>query len=148
MSKPLYVLSIVLLLGYADAQVSDTNIIEYLKNLPSSRLDSALPHGRFENWLNGIVGRRAKMQWEVNDCGEQTGVPAVDTVRDMPTCVEVSGQLADLRRLGISIIVGTVKQGLSQNPAIFDIYLGSGKTAQTFERLSDLEKALKRRPSK
>ncbi|RPI05059.1 MAG: hypothetical protein EHM64_07790 [Ignavibacteriae bacterium] len=124
------------------AQVSEIEIIDYIKQIPVSQLDSALPGDPFSVWLKGISGQSAAFQWEMNDCGEQTGNPAIDAERDMPTCVGVQGSLADHRVISIMIMTGTIRSGLSPEPAIYDIYLQTGSVFQNFKRLRDLEKEL------
>src|SRR5262245_7481516 len=74
------------------AQDRDSVIIETVKHIPVSRLDSTLSDTMFETWIRQFVGDSTMLRWEVNDCGEQTGIPAVDTANDLPTCVEVDGR--------------------------------------------------------
>jgi|WetSurMetagenome_2_1015567.scaffolds.fasta_scaffold203476_2 hypothetical protein len=148
MKKLFYLLPIYCLTQCAQAQVSEKEIIACIKLTPASILDSVLPGGRFENWLEGILGQSADVQWELNDCGEQTGEPAIDALRDIPMCVGVYANLADHRELGIMISTGTFKKGLMPDPAVYDIYLKTGKEFQFLRRLSELEKALKHSPSK
>ena len=148
MKKLIYLLPLYCLTQCALAQVSEKEIIEYIKLTPASRLDSVLPGGRFANWLEGILDKSADIQWELNDCGEQTGEPAIDALRDMPMCVGVYANLADHRELGIMISAGTFKKGLMPDPAVSDIYIKTGKEFQFLRRLSELEKALRHPPVK
>ena len=134
--------------GYIQAQVDENNAIDQVKQLSPTKLDSSLPSGHFENWLKGIVGQSAKITWELNDCGEQTGDPGIDTLRDIPMCVGVYVEMTPLQRLGITVVVGTNKKGQLPAPGINDIYVESGNNTLTLKRLSDLERTLKHSSSK
>jgi hypothetical protein len=74
-------------------------------------IDPALPRLSFDEWLRQIIGSDAPVTWESNDCGEQTGNPAVDRGRDFPVCVEARVDLAAGRTLRISFMVGTLEKG-------------------------------------
>ena len=118
--------------------------VETVKHLSASRLDSSLPEVKFEAYFERIVGRQAKIQWELNDCGEQTGDPKSDALRDMPMCVGVNADLPDGRKAGVLIHVGTSQKGLSGSPTLFDAYIeASGKRRQA-KHLHDLEDFLKK----
>jgi len=126
----------------AYGQIAEQEAIRHAKLMSPSVFDSTLPAGHFADWLAGVVGKNAVVEWELNDCGEQTGDPAVDKQRDLPFCVGVSVPLADQRRLGITILVGTMKKGFVNNPAIYDMVLESNGKFRTIKRLGDLGKAI------
>ena len=126
------------------AQPSEQKAIEFAKRLSVSLLDSTLPQARFSEWLAGLVGDSAVVQWELNDCGEQTGDSAIDNHRDIPICVGVDVTLPDHRKLGIMISVGTHDKGLVGEPAVFDMYLESEGKFRTMRRLGDLERTLRK----
>ena len=67
------------------AQVAKDKVIARAQRTPVSALDSALPKQRpkqrFDDWFRKLVGSKAEIRWEANDCGEQTGSPA-DQGRD------------------------------------------------------------------
>ena len=126
------------------AQISEDEAVKFVKNLSPSVLDSTLPGGHFSEWLTSIIGDSATVQWELNDCGEQSGDPAIDTLRDIPACVGVYVTFPDRRTLGLTIIVGTSRKGLTGHPAVYDLYLESKGTSVGVKRLRDLPDALKR----
>ncbi|MBI3110785.1 MAG: hypothetical protein HYZ01_04340 [Ignavibacteriales bacterium] len=126
------------------AQISEDEAIQYVKRLSPSALDSTLPEGHFSEWLVSIIGDSATVQWELNDCGEQTGDPAIDTLRDIPACVGVYVTFPDNRKVGIMIAVGTSNKGLAGPPVVYDLYLESKGTFLGVKRLRDLPAALKR----
>jgi len=43
-----------------------------------------------ERWIAGALPRGARVAWEINDCDEQNGDPALDAGRDFPTCVGIT----------------------------------------------------------
>ncbi|MCX6121702.1 MAG: hypothetical protein NTX44_08795 [Ignavibacteriales bacterium] len=130
------------LTGYAQAQISEAHAIEYVKRISPSELDSTLPEGKLSDWLTKIFGKDATVEWELNDCGEQTGNPYVDKQRDLPICVEIYAKLAERRKLWITILVGTDQQGIIDSPAIYSLYLESDGQIRSFTRLSQVANAL------
>jgi hypothetical protein len=127
---------------YAIAQITADQAIGLIDQLPASRLDAALPRTPFLNWLKELVGPAAKIQWEMNDCGELTGVAAVDEERDISVCMEATIDLTEGRRVGIAIRVGSEKKGLTDSPAIANIYLEAAGDVVYFKKLSELQQAL------
>src|SRR5438309_11974924 len=81
-------------------QLGNREIIAYAKRINVCRLDPRLPRQRFDRWFKEIVGPSAKIEWEVNDCGEQTGSPA-DKGRDFPFCAQAEATLPDGRKAGV-----------------------------------------------
>lgn len=100
-------------------QAQDTKPIEIAKNTNVRQIEPSLPDQAFAPWLRGVVGAQAEVKWEVNDCGEQTGNPALDKGRDFPMCVEAQVNLVGKRRLFVSLSVGTFKNGAKNGPASF-----------------------------
>ena len=74
-------------IGFAGAQAlskrQETAAIRYSKGTLISRIEKGLPRERFDVWLRKLAGRKAKITWEVNEGGEQTGTP-VDKGRGFP----------------------------------------------------------------
>jgi hypothetical protein len=128
----------------ASAQVksSEDRAIDYVKQLSVTRLDSTLRRARFVDWLTKLAGPSAILKWEVNDCGEQTGNPAVDTLRDIPTCVGVTVDFADHRKIEISIAVGSALKGLYGPPELYDVILEASGTVKSFRSLHSLADAV------
>ena len=91
--------------------------IAYAKRLSVSELEKGLPAQRLADWFREAVGSQAKIKWEVNDCGEQTGTSA-DVGRDFPSCVEANAELSDGRTAVVRIAVGTFKKGILGPPSI------------------------------
>jgi hypothetical protein len=128
--------------GSVMAQISADQAIGFIDQLPASKLDPALPRTPFLNWLNELVGPAAKIHWEMNDCSELTGVPAVDDERDISVCIEATIQLSETQKIGIAVRIGTEKKGLSDAPTVANIFWESGDEVVYFKQLSELQKAL------
>ena len=93
--------------------------IDAAKKAIVRQIDPALPRTTFEAWLRGLVGPQAVTKWEVNDCGEQTGNPALDKDRDSPMCAQVQVFLDGKRELHLSHAVGTRRHGVTAAPPAF-----------------------------
>ena len=103
-------------------QKTERATIEYAKAVLVSALDKTLPRVSLEFFLaNESDG--ARIQWEVNDCGEETGNPETDRGRDFPMCVEAEVFLKDQRSLNVSLVVGTFKKGVSDKPWVWGVTL-------------------------
>ncbi|MGH9815850.1 MAG: hypothetical protein ACRD6I_07215 [Candidatus Acidiferrales bacterium] len=127
--------------GQSD-QRDEERVLTVVKGTPTRELDSALPKARFERWLLDVAGKDAELQWELNDCGEQTGDPAVDSRRDMPVCAGVRAQLEGGRAFQILLAIGTQKKGIGGKPQVHSIIVQTGRRMAELKRLRDLPKAL------
>jgi hypothetical protein len=103
-------------------QKTERATIDRAKSVLVSSLDRTLPRVSLEFFLANESGG-ARIQWEVNDCGEETGSPEVDRGRDFPVCVEAEVFLKDQRSLNVSLVVGTVKKGVSDKPWLWGVTL-------------------------
>jgi hypothetical protein len=124
-------------------QESVKQALPFAKRIDVQTLDSRLPHQHFSKWFNEVVGPGAKIGWEVNDCGEQTG-NASEKDRDLPFCAQGQADLPDGRTVVISIGVGTMSKGLTpRSVAIRDILIVQDGKARTVSQLSDLVNELR-----
>ncbi len=139
----LNVVILFLLSGSAFSQITADRAIGLIDELPVSKLDSSLPNTPFLPWLKELLGGIPDIQWELNDCGTITGVPAVDDGRDIPSCMEASVVLTGQRVLGIAVFVGTDKKGLTDKPRVANIYIETDGDVVYFKRLGELEQALR-----
>lgn len=108
-------------------------------------IEKTLPRATFEKWLQGLVGAKAALKWSTNDCGEQTGNPALDKGRDFPICAEVEVAVAGGRRLSLSLMVGTMRRGLTAGPPVFrlgNIARPNGSEMISIDKLADVPKLL------
>ncbi len=125
-------------------QPAEDRAIEHVKHMPVSKLDSALPDVMFAAWFERIVGKDAKVRWEMNDCGEQTADPKIDRQNDAPVCVGAYADMPDGRKVVVLLNVGTVRKGAGDAARVFDAYLEVGGKQQQAKRLHNLEDSLKR----
>ena len=143
LKKSIFTVSLGLLVStYASAQISADQAIGFIDQLPASRLDPALPRTAFLDWLKELVGPATKIRWEMNDCNEATGVAAVDDERDISVCIEATIQLSETQKIGIAVRIGSEKKGLSDSPAVANIYWESGEDVVYLKHLSELATTL------
>lgn len=128
------------------AELDDLEAEERVKKLLVSELDVRLPREALAGWLARVAGPKAKVFWEVNDCGEQTGDPAADAndeSRDFPACVQASVFLPDRREFGVLISVGTWQKGFVGKPAVQHVYWAEGQQTHSLARLSEIPVEIK-----
>ena len=101
---------------------ADRAAIQYAQAILVSTLDRNLPRITLKFFLEN-ESDGARIRWEVNDCGEQTGSPTVDRGRDFPMCVEAEVFLKDQRSLNVSVAVGTFKKGVVDRPVVWSVIL-------------------------
>ena len=106
----------------ASRERADKEAIEYAQRVLVSSLDHNLPRITLRFFLEN-ESDGARIHWEVNDCGEQTGSPDVDRGRDFPMCVEAEVFLKDQRSLNVSVVVGTFKKGIVDKPVVWSVML-------------------------
>ena len=104
-------------------------------------LDPTLPNVQFSTWFRNLVGSKAKIVWEVNDCGEQTGSPG-DDQEDIPMCAEATAELSGEKKVVVSIAVGTLRKGVFGKPVLFWAIVERGGVMRDARKLSDLAKLL------
>ena len=128
-------------LTVTEAQSEEEKIIAYARNIKVSDLDSTLPEQPIEEWLTSFVGPKTTILWEVNDCGEQSGIAGDSSSTNPPACAQVTSNLEDGRTLGIQILVGTFKEGIKGKPEPLFIYVenqGKFKSVQKLQELPSL----------
>ncbi len=106
------------------------------KNVLVSTFDRNLPKVTLAAFLRSVA--EGPIEWETNDCGEQTGNPAVDRGREFPICVEAMCKLRDGRKANVSVAVGTTGKGLSGKPELAYVLIQDKDGAARNARLSDL----------
>lgn len=124
----------------AQAEWEDKAIIT-VQQLPANKLDPELPKERLAKWLARISAPAARIHWEINDCGEQTGT-AADAGRDIPACVEASASMADERQVLLMIAVGSFKRGMTGKPALFFASVKDKAGVHSLRHLSELPRVL------
>jgi hypothetical protein len=111
----------------------DRRIIRFARNLNVSRLDRGLPRQPFGRWLRSVVGPRAAIHWEVDDCGEQDGNPSNPDNLNPPFCANARAEMADGTKLGIALAVGSHRSGIGGKTVVFYSYFGDRHPARLRE---------------
>jgi hypothetical protein len=117
-------------------------MVQRVKRMPASELQSNLPSEHFDHWLRRIVGRDAVTTWEVNDCGEQSGAKAGKD-RDFPICVQAETRFHDGSLLVLMVAVGTAKKGMQGKPSLKDAFIERNGKQTTLRDLSQLAESLR-----
>lgn len=127
-------------------QTHRTETVDYAKKYPISKIEANLPQMSFERWFRQMAGETRKVNWEINDCGEQTGT-SEDRGRDFPMCVESSAKISEAISLRVNIQYGTFKRGISRGKSVVrSIFLGdeAGENGADFDTLGELPDELNR----
>ena len=136
---------VLVVLGAAAQAPPQAAAINAAKNAVVQDMEKTLPRATFEAWVQGLVGAQAGLKWSTNDCGEQTGNPALDRGRDFPICAEVQVAVAGGRQLSLSLTVGSTSRGLIVGPPTFhqgNISGPKGSEMIWIKRLSDVPKLI------
>jgi hypothetical protein len=100
------------------AKSQEQQAIRAAKRISVNVLDAGLPDKPFASWFRSVAGPQATIEWEVNDCGEQSGTPD-DTPDAIPMCAQATAHIASHKTAVVSICVGTFVEGVSGRPALF-----------------------------
>ena len=84
----------------------DQEIIARAKAVKLSDLEKAMPDEPFGDWLLNNFSAKAKIRWEVNDCGENDGSGHQE---ELPVCAEADLNFLNGDLIGISIAVASVQ---------------------------------------
>jgi hypothetical protein len=128
----------VLTLAQTSETARDRKVIAAAKAVYVSKLETRLPPMPFNQWLRMVAGPGARITYEVNDCGEQTGT-AADRERDFPMCVEAVAEERDHRVTIIALAVGTLRRGAFGEPSVAWVRAGCDRySAEPLKKLSDI----------
>ena len=94
--------------------------IERVQKVVVRTIDGSLPERTFQTWLKEVFGPTVSTKWEIGDCGEQTGNPAViQQTKDVPQCVDAAVTLDARRVLHLLFLVDLPKPGARPLPPTF-----------------------------
>ena len=102
----------------ADSARRDAAAIRAAQTVSVQQLDAKLPSQPFSSWFRDLVGDETSVDWEVNDCGEQSG-SAGDDPESIPMCAQASATIKPGHHVVVSIAVGTFARGVSGVPELF-----------------------------
>ena len=120
-----------------------SDLLEAGKATLVSQIEPGMPAMPIEAWLSSLVGPKASFSWELNDCGEQTGVPEIDAARDMPICSSVTASLPSGRPVYLNFLVGTQSRGAVKSRGLYYAGVLGGKPNLSFRTLGALEAHLR-----
>ena len=123
------------------APTLEQRVIATVQKLSARSLDRELPDQPFAEWFQSVVGKDAKVEWESNDCGEQTGDPKT-TPEDFPICGQASAKLPGARAVTVMVAVGSHKQGITGGPTVFYAGIDVEATFEPVNKLHELPAAL------
>ena len=129
-------------------RVPDEVVIAAAKKILAADIDPKLPRVPVEEWVRSVVGPQPKLEWGVNDCGEQSGNPAADKGRDFPMCAEIHILLGPKRDIYLPILIGTFGKGLTGGkPGLFfGVLVTPDGKQQWINKLSELPTLVSRKP--
>lgn len=120
-----------------------SEVIDYAKKYLVSEIESNVPPLSFEKWFQETVGKDSTIEWEIDDCGEQTGTSA-DRGRDFPMCVSAMISKPEFIEISVDIQFGTFKSGINNmKPVVRSIVASDEIGSEWVENLSDLSEVLK-----
>jgi Gram-negative bacterial TonB protein C-terminal len=118
------------------------NAVFTVRHMPASELDAELPGSSFNLWFNQLVGPKAGVIWQLNECGEGSARQN-RTERDLSACVEANAVLADGRQVIVAISVGTFRKGISGGPAFYSAVIEQDGRLYRINRLRNLANLLR-----
>jgi hypothetical protein len=135
-------LTLVVLIIATSPVFADDDYITFAKSLTARQYDKTLPSVPIRQWLASNLPRDVHAVWgqKVTDCGEWTGSPELDRVRDMPLCAEIELRKEE-KVVGILLLfVGTEKKGKMNRGGLYYGYFKRGEKAIDLNDLRDIKK--------
>jgi hypothetical protein len=117
--------------------------IQRAKSLIVSSFDRSLPNVSLEFFLK-YEGGGATIKWEVKNCGDQPGSPALDQEHGSPMCVEADFEFKGQTAVTVLVRAGTFNSGQSAVPALISVTITESGTSRPVRHLSDLPVELHR----
>lgn len=95
--------------------------IERVQKVVVRTVDASLPERTLQSWLKEVFGPTATIKWDLGDCGDQIGTPAVieKQSKAVPTCVDASVSLGGRRALHLLFLVDVPKGNARPLPPTF-----------------------------
>ncbi|MCG8588336.1 MAG: hypothetical protein MJE66_03520 [Proteobacteria bacterium] len=115
-------------------------VIARVRALPARELAPELPATPLGEWLRATAAP-ARVEWETNDCGEQSGDGRVPQV--VPICAEAGWRTARDVRVGFVVMLGPEAAG---EPTLFSLYLLDSERVRLFRDVSAWRAAMAAAP--
>jgi hypothetical protein len=141
--KTIFILIVIsMILLSSSPSIADDDYVTFAKSLTADKYDQSLPSLPIEQWLTSVLPHGIVASWGryVTDCGEQTGVPAIDKDRDMPLCAEIEFK-ENGRSVGyILLFIGTENKGISSvNAELYSGEMRRNDVSIKLNKLGDLK---------
>ena len=115
--------------------------IERVQKVVVRTVDGSLPERTLQSWLKEVFGPTASIRWDLGDCGDQMGTPAVieKQSRTVPTCVDASVALDARRVLHLLFFVDLPQGGARPLPPVFSqgVVMEGENSTRTIKSLSE-----------
>lgn len=119
---------------------SDDTVLQYAKSIDVTKLDSALSSQRLEDWLLRGPARIDQLYWNISrDCDLKGSEPDADG--DLPLCVKFGFGRGNTSGFGV-LRVGTLKRGVTGQPALEHLDVLRPFPAGSYDKLSDFPRYL------
>jgi len=91
-----------------------------------------------------VVACGAKIDWEINDCGEQTGNPNDGSGSNPPLCAQAHADMGDGRNVYVLMLVGTHKAWRKGRPTVWSVSVDDHGKDKSTTKLNGLAAALRK----
>ena len=119
---------------------SDDTVLQYAKSIDVAKLDSKLSSQRLEDWLLRGPARIDELYWNISrDCDLKD--PEPDAGGNLPLCVKVGFRRGATSGFGM-LKVGTLKHGVTGQPAVLYLDVLRPFPVGSYDRLSDFPRYL------
>ena len=123
----------------SDREKLDQEIIARAKAAKLSDLTKGMSDQQFGAWIENNFSQKAKISWEVNDCGENDGSGHQE---ELPVCAEVDLNFPKGEQIGISVAVASVKVATGKHTfgeaGLFSLFFSNDKKNYCFTSLNRL----------
>jgi len=119
---------------------NDDAVVKYAKSVDVAKIDSTLSSQRLEDWLLRGPARIDELYWNISqDCDLKNPKPDADG--DLPLCVKIGFRRGNMNGFGV-LRVGTLKRGVSGQPAFLYLDVLRPFSVGSYDKLSDFPRFL------
>jgi TonB family protein len=128
---------------FQNLPLSEKRAVASAQNVLASELDAELPSHPFARWFQQLVGPKAGVTWQLNECGNLPSLLRAQG-QDLPACAEVNALLPDGRKVMVMIEVGTFNKGITGIPCFAHAAIEQEGELYRVRRLRDLPEQLQK----
>src|SRR5215470_6001984 len=119
---------------------NDDAVLNYAKSIDVAKLDSTLSSQRLEDWLLHGPAKIGELYWNISqDCDLKGSEP--DANGNLPLCVKIGFRRGEMTGFGV-VRVGTLKQGITGQPAFLYLDVLCAFSSGSYDKLSDFPRFL------